>query len=422
MVFANARGEILDAPGFRAAARSGRRLAPLDPAELIPLPQGSELYFLPERRPLGFRGASATPAALEEGTAVAAFLPSGYSVLALAAYERASGAPQLPLYTYAAVCWYRGAFHVPALRVEEDVKHDPGSFEGEDLGSLVAELRARLPQNRLVEHLGSNCALTYGCANAKNLFHGRWECPIPLAPACNARCVGCISAQPDSPVPSPQERLAFVPSVEEALEIAVPHLESAPRAMVSFGQGCEGEPLLQGELLLEIVRRIRERTSRGTLHMNTNGSRPALVARLAKAGLDSIRVSTNSARPEPYTRYYRPASYGLEEVVESLKVAKRYGLFTSINYLSFPGFTDTEAEYAALAALVRETGLDMIQWRNLNIDPEVYADTIALGEAEPAIGMRRLLARVREDFPGLRQGYVNPPREVWTGPQAARCP
>ncbi len=421
-VFANARGEILDMPEFRAAGRSGRRIASLDPAELIPLPQGSELYFLPGRKPVGFRGASGTPAALEEGTAVASFLPSGYSVFALAAYERSSGAPQLPLYTYSAVCWYRGAFHVPAARVEDDVKHDPESFAGEDLGSLVAELRARLPENRLIEHLGSNCALTYGCANAKNLFHGRWECPIPLAPACNARCVGCISAQPDSPVPSPQERLAFVPSVEEALEIAVPHLESAPRAMVSFGQGCEGEPLLQGELMLEIVRKIRERTPRGTLHLNTNASRPAVVARLAEAGLDSIRVSTNSARPEPYARYYRPVSYGFADIVESLRVARRYGLFTSINYLSFPGFTDTEAEYEALSALVRETALDMIQWRNLNIDPEVYVDTIGLSAAEPAIGMKRLLARVREDFPRLRQGYVNPPREARAGASAARRP
>ncbi len=412
-VYASARGEILDAPELAAAGRSGRAVLPLDPADLIPLPDGSELYFLPEREPLGFPGPSRIPAPLE-GTAVAAFLPPSYSVSALAAYRSRERAPLLPLYTYTALCWYRGALHVAAERVEEDVKHDPASFEDEELEARIAALRARHPHNRLIEHLGSNCALSYGCANAKNLFHGRWECPIPLAPACNARCVGCISAQPDSPIPSPQERLAFVPSVDEVLEIAVAHLDSAPRAMLSFGQGCEGEPLMQGELLCEIVRAIRARSSRGTLHLNTNGSKPSVVARLAGAGLDSIRVSLNSAREGPYTCYYRPATYRFADVVESLCVARRARLFASINYLSFPGFTDTEEEFAALCELVRETGLAMIQWRNLNIDPDAYAETVGMGE-EPGFGLRELRRRLAAAFPGLRHGYVNPPRETWGG-------
>jgi pyruvate-formate lyase-activating enzyme len=410
-VFANERGEILDAPELAAAGRSGRAIVPLDANELVPLPEGSELYLLPERRALGLAPHGRVPAPIE-GTAVAAFLPSSYSVSSLAAYRARENAPLLPLYTYAALCWYRGAFHVAAERVEADAKHDPASFAEGDLEARVRELRARHPRNRLVEHLGANCALTWGCANAKNLFHGRWECPIPESSVCNARCVGCISAQPDAPIPSPQERLAFVPTIDEVLELALPHLEHAPRAMLSFGQGCEGEPLMQGELLVELVRALRARTPRGTLHLNTNGSKPAVVARLAAAGLDSIRVSLNSARAEPYARYYRPLTYRFEDVVETLRVARQAGLFTSVNYLAFPGFTDTEAEHAALAGLVRETGLDMIQWRNLNIDPEAYADTVGLGEA-PGFGLRELRRRLAAEFPLVRHGYVNPPRESW---------
>ncbi|MBI3469650.1 MAG: radical SAM protein, partial [Planctomycetes bacterium] len=297
LVYADSAGKVLDAPGMGPACRSGWRNCRVDPADLVPLPAGSELYFLPERNPVGFRLADDAAETLDGCQAVAAFLPPGYSVFALAAYERLPQAPLLPLYTYSAVCWYRGKFHVPARRVEADVKHDPDQFSDRRLQQLVRRLRERHPKNRLVEHLAENCAMHYGCANAKNLFYGRWECPIPVSPTCNAMCVGCISALPDAPISPPQDRLTFVPSVREVLDIAVPHLESAPRAMISFGQGCEGEPLLQGELIGEIIRAIRHRTSRGTIHLNTNGSPPDIVAKLCADGLDSIRVSLNSAQP-----------------------------------------------------------------------------------------------------------------------------
>ncbi len=410
-VHSDAAGNVVDGPAAAAAAmRSGARFLPLDPGELIPLPRGSLLFALPGRTAVAF-----TPerglAPLASCGAAAAFLPPGYSVFGLAAYESEADAPLLPLHCYAAVCLWRDELCVPAARVESDVKHDPGQFDDAALPALVARLRERHPRNRLVDHLGANCALRYGCANAKNLFHGRWECPVPVAPACNAACVGCISAQPGAPIPSPQERLTFVPTVDDVIEFALPHLESAPRAMVSFGQGCEGEPLLQADLLEEVIRAVRRRTSRGTLHLNTNGSRPDVVERLCAAGLDSIRVSTNSARREPYHAYYRPISYDFDAVVRSLEVAREHGLFTSVNYLAFPGFTDGDLEVVALDGLIERTGLDMIQWRNLNIDPEHYVALLGLAADAPARGMGRLLAELRERHPRLRHGYVNPPRE-----------
>jgi wyosine [tRNA(Phe)-imidazoG37] synthetase (radical SAM superfamily) len=417
-VVADAAGNVSDRPDAAAAMRVGRRMVPIDPDDLVPLPAGSELYVLPGRSALAFTPEQGL-APLEGQGAVAAFLPPCWSVFGLAAARKERGAPLLPLYSYAAVCWWRDAFHVPAARVEADVKHDPDQFDAASIATLVPERIAAHPGNRLLQHLGGNCALRYGCANAKNLFLGRFECPVPIAPACNAACVGCISAQPDAPIPSPQERLAFVPSVAEILEFAVPHLESAPRAMVSFGQGCEGEPLLQSDLMLEAIRSIRAATPRGTLHLNTNGSRPEVVERLFRAGLDSIRVSTNSARAEPYQAYYRPVGYGFDAVVHSLLAAKRHGGFASINYLSFPGFTDSDEEVAALDALIERTGLDLIQWRNLNIDPDAYVEIVGLRDDTPACGMRRLLATLRERWPRLRHGYLNPPREEFARTAAA---
>lgn len=408
---ANVAGEIVDLPGLRAAARAGDEVFPLDAAELVPLPEASELLFLPKRTPLAF-GARA-PEPIGDALAVAAFLPPGWTGLALAAYRRESDAPLLPLYAYTAACWYRGRICVPARRVDDDEKHDPASFSREQVKRRVKALCKRFPENRLIRHHGERCALEWGCPNAQNLFLGRYEAPIALARSCNAACLACISEQPEGTVPSPQTRLEFKPTLDEILEIAVPHLERAPRAMISFGQGCEGEPLLEAERIEEAIRAIRSRTGRGTLHLNSNGSRPDAVARLADAGLDSIRVSTNSAREETYAPYYRPRTYRFAEVVETLRVARGRGLFTSVNLLSFPGVTDRADEADALSELARVTGLRMIQWRCLNVDPDWYMGLFAGAPREARLGMTALFARMREALPELRFGYFNPPAEDW---------
>lgn len=410
LVVANAAGEIFDLPDFRAAGRSGREIYPLAPAVLIPLPESSRLYFLPQRTPRGFaRNDRGAPCRLEDYTAVAAFLPPGYTIFSVAAYHRQIEAPLLPIYAYSAVCWYRGQFHVPARRVDDDVKHDPAQFSLSKIKKLVEQRRRQFPTNRLISHHGSNCALRYGCPNAQNFFLKRWEAPIAVSGACNAACVGCISEQPPDTVQSPHDRLGFVPTVEEMVEMAVPHLECAPNAIISFGQGCEGEPLLQAPLIAAAIKKIRRQTMRGTIHLNTNGSRPEMVSRLIDAGLNSIRVSLNSAREFIYSAYYQPRAYGFSEVAESIRRARQHGLWTSINYLSFPGVTDDENEFAALANLIESTGLQMIQWRNLNIDPDWYVNSLDLPAVTKTLGMPLLLQKIREKFPHVRFGYFNPP-------------
>jgi hypothetical protein len=59
--------------------------------------------------------------------------------------------------------------------------------------------------------------------------------------------------------------------------------------------------------------------------------------------------------------------------------------------------------------LIESTGLQMIQWRNLNIDPDWYVNSISLPAATKALGMPLLLQKVREKFPHVRFGYFNPP-------------
>jgi wyosine [tRNA(Phe)-imidazoG37] synthetase (radical SAM superfamily) len=235
---------------------------------------------------------------------------------------------------------------------------------------------------------------------------------VPSSPACNANCIGCISFQPqEEAIPSTQDRLTFKPSVEEIVEFTVPHLLSAPFPIVSFGQGCEGEPLLMWETIRESIIEMRKHCSTGSININTNGSNPEAVRKLREAGLDSIRVSTNSARKSIYTAYYRPNNYTFEDIVESLRVMQEMGGWTSINYFVFPGMTDSEEEYEALRTLIRETGLRMIQWRNFNIDPDWYLGKIGVTETGPAMGVRTLMQKIRDEFPDLKFGYFNPPME-----------
>lgn len=207
------------------------------------------------------------------------------------------GAPTLPLFCYTAVGWLNNKFYVPAVRIEKDIRQESEGFEKEKIEAGVKSFLTAYPHNRLVKHLAENCCLTYHCPAARNYFMGRWECPVPTSPACNANCVGCISFQPEEEtIVSTQDRLIFRPNAQEIVEFTVPHLETAPYPIVSFGQGCEGEPLLMWETIRDAIKEIRRHTQKGSININTNGSKPDAVKVLCEAGLNSIRVSTNSAR------------------------------------------------------------------------------------------------------------------------------
>lgn len=414
MVYADADGNIFEDERYLAVGRSGYNVYPLTAEDFIELPTGSDLFTLPGRRPYGLNMATGEMDIREDVQAVASLNAPAYTQLYMAAFgTEEENAPTLPLFCYTVVGWLDGKFWTTAVRIDPDERQDLENFDQEYIVKKTDERLALHKGNRLIEHLGNNCSKRYECPAARNFFLGRWECPIPVSPACNSNCLGCISFQPDEHgLTSPQDRLTFIPTVDEILEFTIPHLENAERPIISFGQGCEGEPLLVWQLIRDVIIKIREKTPRGIININTNGSKPKAVEELMKVGLNSIRVSTNSARKNIYESYYLPNNYEFQDIRESARIVRQYGGWASINYFTFPGMTDQEEEYQALRDFIKYADLSMIQWRNFNIDPDWYLGKISITELKEGIGIDTVMKKIREEFPHLAYGYFNPPQEV----------
>ena len=419
LVVSDSEGKIVDHPRLKLAGRTGRRFILPDSQEQVPLPRGSQMFTLPGRIPLGWDEEAETFVPVRtvktgrsesEGHAVAAFLPPGYVRTLLPATRLRKNAPILPLWAYSAVGWKNGRFWATGLFIDSNPHWNPKYFEDDRaLQRKVGFLLRKNLGNRLLRQL-ARCALEYHCFAAKNVFLQRWECPLPTSPTCNADCVGCISLQPSECCPASQERIDFVPTPDEVVGVALPHLEKAEDAIVSFGQGCEGEPLIQWRLLEKSIRGLRDKTDRGTINLNTNGSLPDKVAQLCEAGLDSIRVTLNSPSPKLFSRYHRPRGYTLREAIDSLIRAKEKGKYTSINLLVFPGVTDRESEPERLIKLIEKTQLDLVQMRNLNIDPDLYLKEMGSGRG---IGISEMMGLLKAEFPRLQFGYFNRTKETF---------
>lgn len=356
--------------------------------------------YLPGRKALGWKGAvSGSPRPVDGAFVLACSLPSGYIRTLLPAYQREPGAPHLPLFGYAAVVFRKGKLFAAALQTDDNPRWEPDQYHRPDLERKINKRLKASPENRVLRQL-KICALEYGCYNAQNVFYNRWEGAVPVSPACNAVCRGCISLQPDDMPASPQQRFDFVPSLEEIVEVGLSHLNGSPEAIYSFGQGCEGEPLLRADLIARSIKAMRAQTDQGCIHLNTNGSRPAGLKMVIAAGLDSIRVSLNSVLEEQYTAYYQPRNYTFADVTEGVRMAAQNGLQVCLNYLFMPGWNDAEEEVEALVRFVHEQGVNMIQMRNLNIDPDLYAEWVQRPGGK-VLGVPAMLARLRQDCPGL---------------------
>lgn len=412
ILYSDGKGNIFEDTSLYAVGRSGWDAFPIPVEDWIELPNGGNLYELPGRRGIGIDVKTGDMRLCEKGWAVAAFIPPAHTGLYIAAYETMPDAPTLPLFCYTAAGWFNNKFYVPAVRVEQDIRQECAGYDQEKIDTGVSRILKAYPHNRLIKHLAENCCNTYQCPAARNFFLSRWECPVPSSPACNANCIGCISFQPeDETIIATQDRLTFKPTADEIVEFTVPHLQTAPYPLISFGQGCEGEPLLMWETIREAIIAIRKHTERGSININTNGSKPNAVKALCEAGLNSIRVSTNSARKHIYDPYYRPNNYAFEDIIESLKIVRGYGGWASINYFVFPGMTDSVEEYEALRKLIIDTDLSMIQWRNFNIDPDWYMGKIGAYETGDMLGIKQLMELIHEEFPKVKFGYFNPSME-----------
>jgi len=416
-VVANAAGDIFDLPGYAALGADGPLHVPLTLAATCDLPYGSELMYLPDRVPLLYDLDERRVVALPEnpyvpGEAifpVAAFNSPGFLISHTSAYEERPQAGFLPLFSYGAAGWHRGRFRSAVIQVDDEPRQDLRHMPLSKIRRGIDLMRRRLPDNRLRAHL-ENCALTYGCPAGKNFFLGRYEAPLPTSTACNARCLGCISLQTEDGLCSSQHRIAFTPTPREIADVALTHIGRVQDAVVSFGQGCEGDPLLEADSIAQAIRFIRSQTAQGTINMNTNGSLPQKIALLLDAGLDSLRISMNSLRESCYQAYFRP-KYAFDDVIATIEMALGRGAHVAINYLNCPGFVDAPEERDALTAFLSAHPIHMIQWRNLNFDPLRYLSIMhQTARHSRPIGVGRLLDQVRQQFPDVRHGYFNPPK------------
>jgi pyruvate-formate lyase-activating enzyme len=409
LVYADHKGNVYDHPDYLAVGRNGDQITEILEEELIPLPEGATLVSLPGTCPVAMEAKTGDMVRVPGKVhAVGALLPQGYTRLLLPGYVKNDKAGALPLFGYTAVVWKDGQFHVAARLSDDPYRWNPLNCNRSELRFEVNRLLEKYPENRLYKHL-SHCALEYECLTASNTFLQRWEGAVPVSYSCNAGCFGCISEQPDDgPFPAPQTRMNFRPSLEEIVEIMLEHLKT-PESIISFGQGCEGEPSTQSRLIIPAIRQVREQTDMGFININTNAGLTDFIRGIVDAGLDLMRVSTISALEDHYNAYYRPRGYTLRNVEKSLRYAADHGVYCSINYLVFPGVTDREEELEAMIDFVRRTGLKLIQLRNLNIDPESYLRLIPKAQGT-LYGMKQAIEILKEELPGVAIGsYTHVP-------------
>lgn len=376
----------------------------------MPLPEGTTLMHLPGRAAIVLQRDGEPLELSGDLLPLAAVLPVGHLRTLLPATRPLAGSSRLPLYGYTAVAEHSGQLVVAAMATDSFGWWTPALFGGSDVAAAVQRARGVMPQNRLVEHLAV-CALENRCYTAQNTFLRRYEGALPASPACNADCLGCISLQSDGQAPAPQPRMGFAPTADELSELAAYHLGGTEAAIVSFGQGCEGEPLTRDDAIVRATRDIHRRHPGATIHINTNGSRPDTLRRLIDAGCTSVRISAISFTDSVFRAYYRPVGYSLDDVLECGAIMRAAGGQVCLNLLTFPGLTDTPAELERTAAACRTMGLHQVQWRSLNVDHDWLCDV--LGQRgltlDGGMGMRQAYEWVRDELPGVVHGNFTRP-------------
>jgi pyruvate-formate lyase-activating enzyme len=408
LLFADPKGKVMEHPYLLATLRSGEELLPPQDKP-IDLPPSGRLVHLPGRLPVGIDPETGELELVREmkvggktfvPNAVGALLPPGYTRTFLPGEVKGEGGPILPQWAYTAAAWGRKGPVAWALHTDKRTHWSPEQYSTPELKGLVTEHLDRFEGNRVLKQL-KTCALLYRCFTSQNIFYERDEGAIPASVMCNARCVGCISDQPKDGPPASHDRMEDGPSGQEMGEIGLWHLRRAQgRKMVSFGQGCEGEPLTRWKQIAEAIRYMRAHSSEGSININTNGSLTDGMAALFDAGLDACRISLNSAVKDLYEAYYKPVKYGWEEVEATIALARKRKAYVALNLLTFPGVTDREGEVDALVKVIRRYKVDQVQTRSLCIDPMQYVEVAqGRGAGGEPIGIRAMLARFKKEAP-----------------------
>ena len=338
--------------------------------------------------------------------AVAAFLPPGYLRTQLPAYADAPDRPDLTPRAYAAVAADdAGDLVVAAVLLDRDPTHDVDAYPKAEIAAKVSEALRSRPADRLVRQL-ARCAREYGCRAAANAFYRRWECALPIAAPANEHPPAAIAPRLDGEA-EPHEPAAFHATAEEVATLAIEHI-AAGGTLLSFGRACEGEPLLAGRLVEEAIGLIRAATRSGTIHLETNGSLPAALRRLATNGLDAVTIRLLSARADTYETLHRPDGHRFADVRASLRVAAEQRLATSLLVPVLPGIFDRIEEIEALVSLASDLPEgSAVLLRDLAADPLRALAAVKRGDGN--VGVARALERLRDELPHLRVGsFVRP--------------
>lgn len=338
--------------------------------------------------------------------AVAAILPAGHLRTQVPAYADAPDKPDLTPRAYTAVAADdAGDLVVAAVLIDRDPTHDVDAYpKGEIAAKLNEALRSR-PADRLMRQL-ARCAREYGCRAAANAFYGRWECALPIAAPVNEHPPASIAPRLDGEA-DPREPAAFHPTAEEVAGLAAQHV-AAGGTLLSLGRACEGEPLMAARLVEDAIRLIRDATRSGTIHLETNGSAPAALRRLAITGLDAVTIRLVSARADTYETLHRPEGYRFADVRASLRVAAEQRLATSLLIPVLPGVFDRTGEIEALVEVAGELPEgSAVLLRDLAADP--LRAVAAVRGRDTNVGVAHALERLRDELPHLRVGsFVRP--------------
>ena len=164
-VVADAQGEVFEHPDLLMAGMNGTQTERPLAAEMIPMPEGSRLFTIPQTPPIGFDRRSGEcltaerlPKQLGGGPiqAVSAFLTPGFTRTLLPAADYQRKKMTLPLWSYTAVGWCveEERFYVAAVQVDRNSQWQPDHFDDRKLDPLVRKALQANPDNRLLERCG----------------------------------------------------------------------------------------------------------------------------------------------------------------------------------------------------------------------------------------------------------------------------
>ena len=401
-VHADRAGRVI-VSDYAAAAFDGVATVPFSDA--VKLPSGATVLHIEREAETLDRSGRARRVGSGRLT-VAAVLPPGFLRTQLPAYADAPDKPDLTPRAYSAVAADdAGDLVVAALLIDRDPTHDVDGYPKAEIAAKVNDALRSRPADRLVRQL-ARCAREYACRAATNAFYRRWECALPVAAPANEHPPAAIAPRLDGEA-EPREPAAFHATAEEVATLAIEHLAGSG-TLLSFGRACEGEPLLAARLIEDAIRLIRAATRSGTIHVETNGSVPAALRRLATTGLDAVTVRLMSARAATYETLHRPEGYRFADVRASLRVAAEQRLATSLLIPVMPGVFDRADEIEALVALADELPEgSAVLMRDLAADPLRALATVKGRDTH--VGVARALERLREELPHLRVGsFVRP--------------